>query len=208
MARDDQQPWKVTALVLAAGRSSRFEGGHKLLADAGGVPLVRRVLDATAASTVDDIILVVGSQGDAILSAAGQGRWRAVSNADAGQGLSTSIRAGLAAAGPETTGALIVLADMPGITSRLIDRVIAAARQNPSAIVHPIAPSGSQGHPVYWPSDLFAGLNTLRGDTGAKPLLTANASRILAIDAGGDDAVSDIDTASDLETFRRNMTRG
>ena len=71
------------------------------------------------------------------------------------------------------------------------------------AIVHPLGPGGTQGHPVFWPADLFSELDALRGDTGAKALLKAHASRVVTIGAGEDDVVSDIDTAGDLAAFRR-----
>lgn len=206
MSIDARDAHRIGAIVLAAGRSSRFEGGHKLLADAGGMPLVRRAVTAVADSTADDIVLVTGGEAEAIRAAAGDGRWRTIHNPLFFDGLSASIRTGLAALPPGTAGSLIVLADMPGITSALIDRVLAAARANPAAIVHPLGPDGTQGHPVFWPSSLFRDLDALRGDSGAKSLLKAHAARVVTIDAGEADALSDIDTAADLDAFRRKTS--
>ena len=49
----------VAAIILAAGSSTRFENGHKLLAEIDGIPVVRRVASAIAQSDVGDIVLVV-----------------------------------------------------------------------------------------------------------------------------------------------------
>lgn len=82
---------KIAAVILAAGRSSRFEDGHKLLAEIDGVPIVRRVALALAQSRVDDIILVTGANADDVLAAAAPGRWRSVVNPNATEGLSSSL---------------------------------------------------------------------------------------------------------------------
>ena len=64
----------ISAIVLAAGLSSRFGAENKLLADTGNGPLVRQVLDTVALSAVCDIVLVTGQDGGRIAAAAGPGR--------------------------------------------------------------------------------------------------------------------------------------
>ncbi len=191
------------AIVLAAGRSSRFEGGHKLLADIGGQPLIRRTLEAAAASNVDNIVLVVAPETEAALRlAAGDGRWSITVNTEAARGLSTSLRAGLAALPQNILGALVILADMPGLTPGLIARLLARAAEYPGSIVYPLTGQGQQGHPVFWPADIFPEFADLRGDQGAKPLLRRHAHRIVTIPAD-ESAAIDIDTVEDLAAFQR-----
>lgn len=194
---------KCGAIVLAAGRSSRFEGGHKLLADIGGQPLIRRTLLAAAASSVDTIVLVVAPETEAALRmAAEDGRWSITVNTEAAQGLSTSLRAGLAALPQEIHGALVILADMPGLTPGLIARLLARAAEYPGSIVYPLTGQGQQGHPVFWPADIFPEFADLMGDQGAKPLLRRHAHRIVTIPAD-ESAAIDIDTVEDLAAFQR-----
>lgn len=191
----------LAAIVLAAGRSSRFEGAHKLTQALDGRALVGRVLDQVAAGPAGDIVVVVGERAEAVRAAAGQGRWRFTLNALAAGGLSTSIRAGIAALAPGTQAAMIVLADMPSITTPLICALAEAARANPGAIIHPVTPDGRQGHPVLWPADLFGALRALTGDKGAKGLLETHKARIVTLrwdDAG---ITRDIDTRQDLAAF-------
>src|SRR5208282_4530348 len=52
----------VAALVLAAGRSSRMGGPNKLLAEIGGRPLLRIVVEAALASRARPVIVVTGHQ--------------------------------------------------------------------------------------------------------------------------------------------------
>ena len=195
---------QIAAIVLAAGRSSRFEHGNKLLADIGGLPLVRSVLNAVDASAVTDILLVVAGEAHEVVEAAGSGRWRTVVNSEAERGLSSSLRTGIAALPDTTDGALVVLADMPGISTGLIARVIAAfTAGNGDVIVYPAAGGdGRQGHPVLWPRRLFAELKTLEGDTGGKMLLQKYKGILRTVPVAGTGAFLDIDRAADLAKFK------
>lgn len=191
----------LAAIVLAAGYSSRFRGGHKLTATVDGRPLVARILDQVSAAPVGDIVVVLGAQADAVRAAAGEGRWKFILNPVAADGLSTSIRAGITALTSTAQAAMIVLADMPGVTAPLIAALAEAAARNPGAIVHPVAPDGSQGHPVLWPADLFGALATLTGDKGAKRLLDVHKARVLALPWASAEITQDIDTREDLAAF-------
>lgn len=191
------------ALVLAAGKSSRFAGGHKLLADIGGKPLVRHVIEVVAASPVDDIVLVLSFKTyDPIMAAVGEGRWRAVINGVAEDGLSSSLMSGMSMLPEGLEGVLVVLGDMPGVTAELIAAILAKASEYPGSIVYPVTPEGRQGHPVYWPWDVAPEFGELTGDRGAKPLLRRHAHRIVTVPAG-ESAVIDIDTVEDLSAFTR-----
>lgn len=196
----------LAAIVLAAGRSSRFSEGHKLAAELDGRPMVARVLDQVAQSPVADIVVVVGEQADTVQAAAGQGRWTFIHNPNAAEGLSTSIGAGIAALPSTTQAAMIVLADMPGVTTALITALALAAKANPGSIIHPRAPDGTQGHPVVWPAQLFQALSGLSGDKGAKGLLTKHSDRVVAMDWAGSEMTRDIDTREDLAAYL-NATR-
>lgn len=191
---------KITAIVLAAGRSSRFGTDDKLLALVDSKPLVRRVLEALDASSVSDIIVVTPPVPQGLVEGAGQGRWRFVANADAAAGLSTSLKAGLSEVDAEAAGAMIVLADMPFISAELIDGVCAAfSLCRGAAIVFPEAPDGRQGHPVLWPRQFFAALQALDGDQGGKSVLAANRDFWHALPVADDAIFCDIDTQDDLK---------
>ncbi len=194
---------RIAALVLAAGRSSRFKSGNKLKTEIDGVPLVRRVLMAAAASPVAEILLVTNSDAQHVAAAAGTGRWRPIVNNEAHLGLATSLRTGIAALPDTTAGALVVLADMPGISTDLITRVIDEfAAQRGGAIVHPVDSAGRQGHPVLWPKSLFPELLALEGDSGGKALLQKYTSNLHTVAANGAEAFLDIDTDADLARYK------
>ena len=193
----------IAAIILAAGRSSRFEGGNKLLADYRGGPLIHAVMATVSAAKVDEIVFVISPDGQDVAVAAGVGRWHTVVNPDAVRGLSTSLQAGLAALSLDVEGALVVLADMPGISADLLTSLVEAFdAYGRAAIVYPRDAAGRQGNPVLWPRGLFPELMKLSGDQGGKKCLETHVSRSHAVTVGGPGAFVDIDTRADLERLR------
>jgi molybdenum cofactor cytidylyltransferase len=83
----------ITALIPAAGMSTRFSR-NKLLLSYQGQPLIARAVDTLRASAVNEIIVVLGHQADRVRAAIGEKRVTFVENPDYQQGLSTSVRAG------------------------------------------------------------------------------------------------------------------
>jgi molybdenum cofactor cytidylyltransferase len=192
----------IAAIVLAAGRSTRMGAENKLLADIGGKPMVRRVVEAALASRARPILVVTGHQADGVRTALAGLDVTFVDNPDYAVGLSSSLKAGIRAVPGECGGALVLLGDMPRITGAHLDRLIAAfAAERVAAIVLPTH-AGRPGNPVLWPSDCFAEMLQLDGDAGAKRLLAVHADRVRQIDLGTDAIFADIDTPAALAQLR------
>lgn len=190
---------KIAAVIVAAGRASRFDGGNKLLADLDGLPLIRHAAGAVAQSRVTNAVLVVPQDSAAIGEAAGDGPWTIAINADAMGGLSSSIRTGISALDPSIDGALVILADMPFVTAPLIDRICETfAKHDGGRIVFPVTRDGRQSNPVLWPRALFPALSQLSGDKGGKALLNDHVDLHAPVTLDDDAAACDIDTADDL----------
>lgn len=190
---------KIAAIIVAAGRASRFDGGNKLLADLEGLPLIRHAAGAVAQSRVTSAVLVVPQDSAAIVAAAGDGPWTIAINADAMDGLSSSIRTGISALDQSIDGALLILADMPFVTAPLIDRLCETfAKHDGVRIVFPVTRDGRQSNPVLWPRALFPALSQLSGDKGGKALLNDHVDLHAPIELDDDAAACDIDTADDL----------
>lgn len=192
---------RIAALVLAAGRSSRMGAENKLLAEVGGVPIVRQVVETALASSVRPVCVVVGHQAERVRAVLQGLDVRFVTNAGYAEGLSTSLRAGLASLPADIDGAVVMLGDMPEIAAGLIDRLVAAfAPKEGRGIVLPVA-GGKRGNPVLWSRAYFGEMMEVAGDTGAKHLLGTHADAIVEINA--DEAVhTDIDTPDALAALR------
>jgi molybdenum cofactor cytidylyltransferase len=195
---------RIATLILAAGRSSRMTGEHKLLADVGGTPLLRRVVETALKSTARPVHVVVGHRSGDVSAALDGLDVTFVENNAYAEGLSTSLRAGLASLPDEVDGAVVMLGDMPEIAADLIDRLIAAfAPKEGRSIVVPVA-QGKRGNPVLWGRDYFKAIAEVAGDTGAKHLLGTHADAIVEITA--DAAVhADVDTPEALAALRQRL---
>jgi len=161
----------VAAIVLAAGRGTRFGQEPKLLAPLGGKPLVRHAVEAALDSAADPVIAVTGHRAAEIQAALEGCPVRVVHNPAFADGLSTSLKAGFAALPPEARAAVILLGDMPLVGAGLIDLLVRGWRQGgePAALVPTFG--GQRGNPVVLSRRLDHLIEALSGDVGAGPLL-------------------------------------
>jgi molybdenum cofactor cytidylyltransferase len=202
----------VGCIVLAAGRSRRFGRTriNKLLAPIAGEPLIAHVLRAVAGSGIKPVVVVTGHQRQRVERAIRGQRdrhWPIRFNRHHRQGMASSLQTGLRAMPAMVDGVVVCLADMPGVSAPLIARLVAAYRPGEDDAVIPSF-DGRRGNPVLLGRALFAGIATLSGDQGARPLLQASKRlRLIAADAG---AARDIDTRRDwqLAARRRPLTPG
>jgi molybdenum cofactor cytidylyltransferase len=192
----------IAAILLAAGRSTRMGGPNKLLADIGGKPMLRRVVEAALASRARPILVVTGHQAESVQAALAALDVTFVDNPDYAAGLSSSLRAGIGAVPGDCDGVLVLLGDMPRIRSAHLDRLIAAFAAEPAATIVLPTNAGRRGNPVLWPSDCFAEMLQLDGDAGAKRLLAVHADRVREVDLGTDAIFADIDTPAALAVER------
>jgi CTP:molybdopterin cytidylyltransferase MocA/xanthine/CO dehydrogenase XdhC/CoxF family maturation factor len=200
-ARRAPKPQRIAGILLAAGASSRM-GANKLTLPFKGKPMVRHAADAALAAGLDPLIVVTGHEAAAMRDALTGAAVQFVHNAYYADGLSTSLRAGLAAVPAGCDGAMILLGDMPAVTPQIITRVIAAFDPGAGrAICVATAADGRRGHPVLWGQQFFPEICALSGDQGARALMEAHSSCIAEVDAGSDAPLIDIDTPEALKTF-------
>jgi molybdenum cofactor cytidylyltransferase len=184
---------RFAALVLAAGASTRFAGGHKLLAEFRGKPLISHVFELAKAAPVDSRLVITGACVGEIAALAEAAGLRSLHNPDFAAGLSTSLKSGLSALPATCEGALILLGDMPLIRPETLHAIIAAAQANPAFAA--IVPSyqGEWGHPVLLKRPIFADLATLSGDQGARALLKSRRD-VLVLEVDDPGILADFDT--------------
>jgi molybdenum cofactor cytidylyltransferase len=201
-----QRAPRVTAILLAAGKSSRM-GSNKLLADIGGSPMVRKTALAVRPA-VDAMIAVTGRDADHVAEALEGIDLRSVHNPDFAHGLSTSLRRGLEALPNDTDAVLVALADMPLVSSETVSRLIAA--YNPAehrSICIPVF-KGQRGNPVLWGRQHFDVLAGLSGDKGARTLFDQYADEIVEVEMPDDAVLTDIDTPEALALMTAGRSTG
>ena len=193
----------VTAIVLAAGRSTRMGGPNKLLAEIDGKKLVRIVAEQALASKATDVIVVTGHQADLVEQALAGLNVKFVRNPDFAGGLASSVKAGIAAVPDNADGAIVCLGDMPLISAKLIDQLIETFAPDRGHLIAVPVSDGRRGNPVLWSRRFFKELMTLDGDVGARHLIAKHAEAVAEVPVDGQSAFLDIDTPQALEAARR-----
>lgn len=188
---------KVWAVLLAAGQSRRMGSGNKLLADFGGKPLVRRTAERMAASKAAGTIAVLGHEAERASEALAGLDLGQVHNADFATGLASSLKTGIRALSSTAAGALIVLADMPEVTTADLDRMIDAFANSGGQAIIRATHSGKRGNPVILPRALFSEVEVLEGDTGARQIVETAPLDVIDVELGPA-ASLDVDTPEAL----------
>lgn len=160
---------RVTGIVLAAGAGTRAGGPKALRLDDDGMPWLHRCVAALRAGGCDDVVVVLGAD-------AGRARAlcpsdvRIVEAADWAEGLSASLKAGLAAA--EGDAAVITLVDLPRLPVEAVTRILTPP-PGPATLRRAVY-DGRPGHPVLLGRDHWAAAAaSAEGDRGASRYLRA-----------------------------------
>ncbi len=191
---------RIAAVVLAAGLSSRM-GSNKLLAAWHGEPLLRRSVAAVLQSEARPVIVVTGHEDTRVAEALAGLDVTLVHNPQYGEGLSTSLRAGIRAVPGQCDGALVLLGDMPELSPRLLDRMIAAFSPADSRAICVATANGKRGNPVLWARRFFTEFEALSGDAGAKHLIGEHEETVCEIEADNS-VLTDVDTPEALAALR------
>ena len=186
---------RIVAIVLAAGAGSRF-GGHKLLATIEGRPILQHVLDRLAGADLDETIVVLGDDADAVEDAITWRSERRIRNPDPSRGLSSSLQTGIGALGDEVDAALVVLGDQPRLSSDVLAALLAASRPDDRPIVAPAYTDDGGRNPVLLGRAAFGLAASATGDRGLGPVLAAHPELVHELAVAGDNP--DVDTRADL----------
>ncbi|MDQ2786095.1 MAG: nucleotidyltransferase family protein [Chloroflexota bacterium] len=192
----------VAAVVLAAGASTRL-GQSKQLAPIGGRPALAYTLDALRASRVDRIVLVLGHDADTIAAALDLTDITIVRNDAYAEGQSTSVRTGVKSLGDDVAAALMVVGDQPLLAPTVVDAIVRAYEQTGGPFIVPVY-AGEWGNPVLLARATWPLLDTLKGDTGARPILRKHIDMVLEVPVPGS-LPDDIDTPEDYVRVRAWM---
>jgi len=183
----------MAAILLAAGSARRF-GSHKLLAR---LPDGRYVVEAAAKNLLAGAgrVIAVTGRDDRLMRVLDDCGCQVVVNADAEEGMGTSIAAGVRASAA-AEGWLIALGDMPCVRPDTIVRVLDALNDDTGIVIPTF--DRLRGHPVAFAGYLGSELMALQGDIGARGVVAAHADRLRLLPVDDAGVLADIDIPDDL----------
>ena len=196
----------IAAIVLAAGRSRRMAPHNKLLvADRTGKPMIARVVDNVLSSKTRPILVVTGHQSEQVQHALGGRPVRYVHADDYAEGLSASLKSGIAAVPEECAAALVCLGDMPLVTGRMIDRLLGTYDPDEGRLIVLPTFRGKQGNPMLWDRQFFSEILQITGDSGARFLLGKHLEVVAEVEMADDAVLRDFDTTDSLNSLPQRL---
>ena len=196
----------IAAVVLAAGRSRRMAPHNKLLvADRTGKLMIARVVDNVLSSNARPVLVVTGHQAEQVQLALGGRPVRYVHADDYAEGLSASLKAGIAAVPEECAAAVVCLGDMPLVTGRMIDRLLSVYDPDEGRLIVLPTYRGKQGNPMLWDREFFPEIMDVSGDSGARFLVGQHIEAVAEVEMAEDAVLRDFDTTESLSTLPQRL---
>ena len=189
----------VSAVLLAAGGSERFEGDlPKQLATFRGEPLVRRAARTALAADFAEVLVVTGHRAEEVGAALDGLDITLVRNPGWREGQSTSVRSGLARVARSSRAALFLACDQPLLTAQVLDHLVTAWCATCGPIVLPVH-GRRRGAPVLFDRALFGELTRITGDTGGRQVIQGHPDDVVEVPLESDAPLVDVDTLEELE---------
>jgi molybdenum cofactor cytidylyltransferase len=188
-----------SAVVLAAGMSSRMQGRHKLLLPVGGEPAVRRTVGAVSAAGPAEIVVVTGFRGRAVMEALDGLAVRFQPNPRYEEGQMTSVAAGVAALVAPCNVVMVCLADQVLLSAADYREVVDAYAAMPrGSILMPVF-NGQRGNPVVFSVSYAAEVISGHINPGCRKLIAEHPDEVYLHEAAHDRFTTDMDTPEDYE---------
>jgi molybdenum cofactor cytidylyltransferase len=187
----------ICAIVLAAGQSRRM-GRQKLLLPYRGKTIIRHIVDAILASRVDEIIVVTGHDKEKIIEELSDCPLRFVANPDPQGDMLSSVRCGLQSLSSPCRAILVAPGDHPGISTKLIDQILAAFQSSDKGILVPCH-QHQRGHPLLFSARYRDEVMTCFDDKGLRGLLHAHPEEVMELNVSSPVILSNLNTPADYQ---------
>lgn len=193
------RPPRVAAVVLAAGASTRMEGGSKLLAELQGKAVIEHVVETALASRADPVLVVLGHRAADVRTRIPDDGVVLVENPRYASGLASSLVTGVQAIPEDVDGCVVMLGDMPLVQPSDVDALIAAFDSGTPCV--PVV-DGRHANPVLWPRRFFDRIVQLDGDHGARRIFEEEGIHVVDVPLENPGLLLDVDTRENLERAR------
>ena len=198
---------RITAILLAAGQSTRMGARNKLLLEVGGQPMVRHVALTLLASRIDAVIAVLGHEHAAVAEALAGLPLRVVVNRDHACGQMSTVRAGLEAIDADPAAIVVALADQPALEPADIDFLIDAFVALPEPKILVPVRGGQRGNPIVLPRAERRTLLEGGFNFGCRNLIERHPEAVARVEVPNLHYLQDIDTPAAYDRWLRSLRR-
>ena len=192
----------VAGVVLAAGSSTRM-GRNKLFFELDGETLLRRVVRRAIDAGLDSAIVVVGHEAERARTELEGLSCTPVDNPDHAQGINRSLRTGISHVPEHARAAVVMLADMPFVTSDMVAALVARYRESTAPLV--ISAYGDvNAPPMLYDRALFPELRQMAGEGCGRQVVRRHRHEAVAV-SWPTAALQDIDVPEDYERIKAEL---
>ncbi len=190
----------IAGIVLAAGTSTRM-GRNKLFLELDGEAIVHRAVRRAVEAGLDPVFVVVGHQADRVHEAIETLKCQAVFNPNYSAGVNSSLKTGIHAVSQTTApAAVVMLADMPFVTSEMIKTLVGEYRQSTAPLVISDY-DGVNAPPILYDRSLFEELAASEGEGCGKQVVKRHRDEARSV-AWPSEALADLDVPEDVERVK------
>ena len=183
---------RFSAVVLAAGSSTRMQGRHKLLLPLGDEPVIRRTVREVLAAGPVETVVVTGSRADEVSAALSGLPVKLAFNPRYEEGQRTSVAAGADALSAPADVTMICLGDMALLGAADYRELAAAHAARPHGSITVPRRGGIRGNPVVFSPGIAGGLNL-----GCRKLIDEHPEEVYAYAPAHERFFIDLDTPED-----------
>ena len=188
----------ISAILLAAGQSRRMGGDNKLIKKYNKKYLINHIVATLIKSKVNKIIVVLGFQSSKVRKIIVKNKKiNFVFNKNYKSGMASSIKVGLRRISKRSIGFLIVQADMPKISRKIINKLYEAIKNKDKEIFVPIY-KRKLGNPVGFKYSMLKKLKKIKGDKGAKKIIKRNKKKLYLVKVNAKSIFNDLNTPRDF----------
>ena len=196
----------ISAILLAAGQSTRMNGENKLVKQIKGVPLIQHTVKNILLSSVNEIIIVTGFENELVEKTIGVNKKiKFILNNNYKDGISSSIKKGIKNLSKKSEAFFICLGDMPMVNQSIYNKLIKSRynynkKKKPLDKKEIIVPTYSDqiGNPILFSKFMKDKIMQIDGDVGAKKIIELNKKNILNIPFKSKGVILDFDTKADF----------
>jgi len=187
----------IAGIILAAGQSKRIDK-NKLLVDVDGKPLAVKVIKSAISAKISPIFVITGYQAEKLESELENFDINVIYNPNYFEGVRTSINLGIKSVPDFCDGVMIIPADMPNISTELINKMVDKFDKNHDKQLVVANKRGIKSNPVIWSKSLYNVADLIAENADIRPVMIEHSDYTTAVKASETELL-DVNFQNDLD---------
>lgn len=177
-------------------------GSCKQLLPLNCKPVIIHCIEAMISAAISDIIVVINSDGDAVIEATAGFQVTIARNEDRESDMAESVRVGLGKMAVASTGVIVALTDHPLVSSNTYSLLVERHRMEPDSVIVPVY-EGKKGHPTLFSRAI---LEELKKPLTLRDIIRKHSDKVCEVIVPDRGVTLDMDTRKDYDMMQAIFT--